>query len=242
MDGPKRNGETDEKECGSLTSGTLMQRLSLEERTETDGEGSFSSSASEDDSDETCSVCYDKLQYPIKLPCNHLFCFLCIKGAHASNHQCPMCRARIPSTFILEPELLSKSTRTKSSKSAQSSKRANLNEGKRVTRSSRKMAKKIDDEIFWCYESKRQYKTWWKYDKRTTAEIEAAFQLFKNSPKSAPNYVDLQITGKIYRIDFVSSEQYLSNGLGRRRLIQRSSEMVDGSDTIIGTAGIKQLK
>lgn len=236
MDRSERNGETDEAVAGASAVGTsLMSRLSLEEKTKED-ENSVSGSG---DEENTCSVCYDVLQYPIKLPCDHLFCFLCIKGAHAANRLCPMCRARIPSAFILNPELLSECKTSNSI--SKDSKPVRKVVGQRTTRSMRKN-KKTADSVFWCYESKRQYKTWWKYDERTSTEIETAYQKFTKNSKSETGHLDLQITGKIYRIDFKSKEQYLSNGDGRRRLIERSTDLVDGSDTIVGTAGIKQLK
>lgn len=98
------------------------------------------------------------------------------------------------------------------------------------------------NKVFWCYESKRQRHTWWKYDERTTDYIEDAYQKWTKNTNTESAHVDLQIAGKIYRIDFEAREQYLANGHGRQRLIQRSSDLVDGCDTIVGTAGIKEIK
>jgi len=191
----------------------------------------------EEDDDDFCSVCYETIQYPIKLPCDHIFCFLCIKGAHASNRLCPMCRTRIPNSFILNPELRADAVLEKS-KTTTIEKPEGGFKGvlKRTTRSMSRKQK----SGFWMYESKRQFKTWWKYDERTSGQIEEAFQKWVKNPKKEDPFIDLQITGKIYRIDLQSREQYLQNGDGRRRFIKRSSDLAQ-EDTIVGTAGIKQL-
>ena len=65
-------------------------------------------------SGQTCDVCYDLLQYPVNLPCSHIFCFLCIKGAYFNNKLCPMCRAPIPDHIIKRPQV---KTSSKSSNS-----------------------------------------------------------------------------------------------------------------------------
>lgn len=223
-----RAGETDE---GSTGQGSVeearLERMSLE-----DG-------ASGGEEEEFCSVCYDPVQYPIKLPCNHVFCFLCIKGAHAANRLCPMCRDRIPNSFILNPELIS-ANKPPPKTSTNKPKRGPTSPA--APRQTRSMTKDKTSEKFWCYESKRDYKTWWKYDQRTSTTIEEAYQKWVKNTKKQPPYVDLQITGKIYRIDFESREQYLSSGDGRRRLIKRSTDLADKIDKIVGTAGIKYLK
>ena len=35
-----------------------------------------------DDTQDLCYICYEKLQHPLTLPCNHYFCYLCVKGIY----------------------------------------------------------------------------------------------------------------------------------------------------------------
>ena len=39
-----------------------------------------------------CSVCLQPFSNPVKLPCGHSFCFLCVKGVATNNHNCALCR------------------------------------------------------------------------------------------------------------------------------------------------------
>ena len=55
---------------------------------------------------QDCPVCLQALLQPVRLPCAHVFCFLCVKGAAARNRSCPMCRGRIPNEFWARPELV----------------------------------------------------------------------------------------------------------------------------------------
>lgn len=58
--------------------------------------------------DVACPICLMKPVHPIKLPCNHVFCFLCIKGAslQGPNSRCAICRAAIPASVIVNPQLI----------------------------------------------------------------------------------------------------------------------------------------
>ncbi|XP_031635261.1 E3 ubiquitin-protein ligase rnf146 isoform X2 [Contarinia nasturtii] len=51
-----------------------------------------------------CPVCLQLCVHPSKLPCGHIFCFLCVKGL--KNRRCAMCRTEFPSEFLEHPELL----------------------------------------------------------------------------------------------------------------------------------------
>lgn len=110
----------------------------------------------------------------------------------------------------------------------------------KLTKNAYKNHSKPDSlKIFWCYESHRSQKTWWKYDNRTSQEIEKYYQ--KYLADIDQTFHDLQIAGEIYEIDFSTKRQYRKNQSGKRRLIVRSSEL-QPSDVIVGTAGIKSLK
>ena len=55
-----------------------------------------------------CAVCLQTSIYPVQLPCNHVFCFLCVKGFTTQSKRCAMCRREVPEDFIQNPELLPK--------------------------------------------------------------------------------------------------------------------------------------
>nr|ACO14578.1 RING finger protein 146 [Caligus clemensi] len=53
-----------------------------------------------------CPVCLQSAVQPVKLPCSHIFCFLCVKGASAQNRTCPLCRSPIQEGYLESPELI----------------------------------------------------------------------------------------------------------------------------------------
>ncbi|CAB3259904.1 unnamed protein product [Arctia plantaginis] len=57
-------------------------------------------------SDSDCAVCLQKCNHPTKLPCGHVFCFLCVKGIAFQSRKCAMCRAEIPQNYLDNPILL----------------------------------------------------------------------------------------------------------------------------------------
>merc|ERR1712062_385326 len=55
----------------------------------------------EQESEDSCPICYDKPLHPVTLPCGHVYCFLCGKGLVESGpSQCAMCRSIIPGDFF----------------------------------------------------------------------------------------------------------------------------------------------
>lgn len=44
--------------------------------------------------------------FPVRIPCGHVFCFLCVKGAARQANKCPMCRQHIPVDFDKNPNVL----------------------------------------------------------------------------------------------------------------------------------------
>lgn len=105
--------------------------------------------------DERCPVCYQKFSYPVKLPCGHVFCYLCVKGFSASRavRRCALCRSDIPVEYVRKPTLVA---------------------DVRVEQSPL-----LDDGCWWFYEGKSR--GWWKYDERTARDIERAFQAKEKS-------------------------------------------------------------
>ena len=104
---------------------------------------------------EQCPVCYQKFSYPVKLPCGHVFCYLCVKGFSATHaiRRCALCRSDIPVDYVRKPALV---------------------ENVRVDQSPL-----LEDGCWWFYEGKSN--GWWKYDERTARDIERAFQAKEKS-------------------------------------------------------------
>lgn len=61
-----------------------------------------------------CAVCLEKCVHPVRLPCGHVFCFLCMKGFVIQTKRCAMCRQEVSKDFIVHPNLLELHTMGKS--------------------------------------------------------------------------------------------------------------------------------
>ncbi|XP_050429009.1 E3 ubiquitin-protein ligase rnf146-like [Adelges cooleyi] len=53
-----------------------------------------------------CPVCLGTAVIPTRIPCGHVFCFLCVKGASRRAKKCPLCRQAIPVDFDKNPTVL----------------------------------------------------------------------------------------------------------------------------------------
>uniref|UniRef100_A0A0A9Y6H3 E3 ubiquitin-protein ligase n=1 Tax=Lygus hesperus TaxID=30085 RepID=A0A0A9Y6H3_LYGHE len=53
-----------------------------------------------------CAICLQSCVHPARLPCGHIFCFLCLKGVFRSCAKCAMCRRPIPRNYLETPDLL----------------------------------------------------------------------------------------------------------------------------------------
>lgn len=94
-----------------------------------------------------CAICLQTCIYPVQLPCKHIFCFLCVKGATTQSKRCAMCRAEIPPDYLDHPELIS-----------------SLDSVQECT---------FEDGFQWFYEGRNG---WWLYDERTGLEIEQFYK------------------------------------------------------------------
>ncbi|KAB0386671.1 hypothetical protein FD755_001627 [Muntiacus reevesi] len=54
-----------------------------------------------------CAICLQTCVHPVSLPCKHVFCYLCVKGASWLGKRCALCRQEIPEDFLDKPTLLS---------------------------------------------------------------------------------------------------------------------------------------
>ncbi|KAH7642179.1 wwe domain containing protein [Dermatophagoides farinae] len=133
---------------------------------------------------EPCPVCLNQPTYPTKLPCSHIFCFLCAKGAILPTHKCPLCRRHISPSFFNNPELIQ-------------------------TESTLEVASLSSIDYHWFYEG---YNGWWLYDEQTSNDIETAYQneeLFVEVLIAGFIYViDFE---KRYNIELLASEPVANN-------------------------------
>lgn len=91
-----------------------------------------------------CAVCLQPCIHPVQLPCRHIFCFLCVKGAAHRSKRCALCRQEIESEFFNNPKLL------------------RYEDLEQTT--------KFDNQYQWFYQGGNG---WWQYDDRTSQELES---------------------------------------------------------------------
>ncbi|XP_016077860.1 PREDICTED: E3 ubiquitin-protein ligase RNF146 isoform X2 [Miniopterus natalensis] len=99
-----------------------------------------------------CAICLQTCVHPVSLPCKHVFCYLCVKGASWLGKRCALCRQEIPEDFLDKPTLLSPEEL--------------------------KAASRGNGDYAWYYEGRNG---WWQYDERTSRELEDAFSKGKKS-------------------------------------------------------------
>lgn len=93
-----------------------------------------------------CSICLEECIQPVQLPCNHIFCFLCVKGVSDIFHKCAICRKPIPPNYFDNPVFVSHDGVT---------------------------LPLFDGCYQWFYEGKDG---WWVYDSRTSRDLETAYR------------------------------------------------------------------
>ena len=159
-----------------------------------------------------CPVCLQSCFYPVKLPCGHIFCFLCIKGVVLRSRKCALCRHTVGIDYLENPTLIK--VIEKGSKE------------EKVSKTDEKNGEESEKEEFlWYYEGRNG---WWAYDEKTSPEVEKAF-------KSGERSCTLLIAGFLYVVDFENMFQTRKNEPGRRRRIKRDKRDVESK----GVAGIR---
>lgn len=143
-----------------------------------------------------CAICLQSCVHPVRLPCCHVFCFLCVKGASWHSKRCALCRQEIPEDFLERPVLLSPEELKAVA--------AGLNRSGGTGGESR-------GDYAWYYEGRNG---WWQYDERTSRELEEAFTKGRKS-------TEMLIAGFLYVADLEGMVQYRRNEHGRRRKIKR---------------------
>ncbi|XP_040920221.1 E3 ubiquitin-protein ligase rnf146-like [Toxotes jaculatrix] len=145
-----------------------------------------------------CAICLQSCVHPVRLPCGHVFCFLCVKGASWHSKRCALCRQEVPEDFLERPVLLS--PEELKAAAAGISRSGGTGGGSR-------------GEYAWYYEGRNG---WWQYDERTSRELEEAFAKGKKS-------TEMLIAGFLYVADLENLVQYRRNEHGRRRKIKRDA-------------------
>ncbi|XP_071335066.1 E3 ubiquitin-protein ligase rnf146-like [Trachinotus anak] len=145
-----------------------------------------------------CAICLQSCVHPVRLPCCHVFCFLCVKGASWHSKRCALCRQEVPEDFLERPVLLS----LEELKAAAAG----------VSRSGGTGGSSSGDYA-WYYEGRNG---WWQYDERTSRELEEAFAKGRKS-------TEMLIAGFLYVADLENLVQYRRNEHGRRRKIKRDA-------------------
>ncbi|KAK9502769.1 hypothetical protein O3M35_011479 [Rhynocoris fuscipes] len=138
-----------------------------------------------------CAICLQTCVHPAKLPCGHIFCFLCIKGIVHSGWRCAMCRATIPHDYLDSPLL--------------------VNTPKVVALEKKTVQSDDKEDYQWFYEGRHG---WWRYDERANAELEAAYSRSEDS-------ITLLIAGYLYEVDLIDLIQFRKTEPNRRRRIKR---------------------
>ncbi|XP_021456327.2 E3 ubiquitin-protein ligase rnf146 [Oncorhynchus mykiss] len=146
-----------------------------------------------------CAICLQTCVYPVRLPCCHVFCFLCVKGASWHSKRCALCRQEVPEDFLEHPTLLS----PEELKAAAAGGRGGAG------------PRNAGGDNAWYYEGRNG---WWQYDERTSRELEDA--LAKGRKRA-----EMLIAGFLYVADLENMVQYRRNEHGRRRRMKR--DMVD---------------
>lgn len=154
------------------------------------------SRATESSGAPECAICLQSCVHPVRLPCCHVFCFLCVKGASWHSKRCALCRQEIPEDFLERPVLLS----PEELKAAAAGLSRSGAAGSECCR-----------DYAWYYEGRNG---WWQYDERTTRELEEAFAKGRKS-------TEMLIAGFLYVADLENMVQYRRNEHGRRRKIKR---------------------
>ncbi len=173
--------------------------------------------------DIECAVCLQSSIHPVKLPCRHIFCFLCVKGVTIQSRRCPICRREIPSNYLEHPNLVEVSDVEPDVNSV-----SEREEDQEATGGQEENSEAIaEDDHKWFYQGRNG---WWEYDKRTAQELE---HYHKKGDKSC----ELLIAGFLYSIDFEQMLQCRRNEPHRRRQIKRdlATNVADKK----GVAGIR---
>lgn len=149
---------------------------------------------------DECSVCLDPPVHPVKLPCSHIFCYLCAKGLVRSDcvtSICSMCRQDIPVGFLESAAVLRKASQE-------------LNDTPPLESTG-------PEDWQWFYEGKNG---WWRFETRNNDELE-------ENLRTGNQQFETMICGHIYVMDMVKFEQYQKDRPQRKRKIRRDLKSME---------------
>lgn len=177
-----------------------------------------------------CSICCTPLKTPITLPCNHTFCYLCIKTTlqTTGNYACPLCRSSVPRDTLENASTIISDLEVRT------------------------------ENYAWMYEGRKG--GWWFYEAEHNAQIEETYQKYLSALERSPVYnnpyhdlleEDLSVSDscddyeqctiniclKSYTIDFAEMTQISEEGYSRK--IKRESNFVLENGK--GVAGLRYI-
>ena len=161
-----------------------------------------------------CSICMETPELKWTLPCNHSFCYLCLKGSIETNNSgCPMCRGPIPNDVY---------------------ENAKMKDAPPIEME--------DVDYRWLYSGRNN--GWWAYTDSHNRIIEAAFKSFLQEDLlggGGGDTVCVTIYGKVYTINFTDMKQTSPHGDWRNIKRLASDEDLEGFDekSLKGIAGIQ---
>jgi E3 ubiquitin-protein ligase RNF146 len=175
--------------------------------------------------DLECAVCLQTSVHPVKLPCQHIFCFLCVKGVTVQSRRCPMCRREIPQSYLEHPNLVKDHPAKDHHHIPPEPQEASAVQDNSTPDDDDDDSSNL--EYRWYYQGRNG---WWEYDERTAQELEHHF-------KKGDKNCELLIAGFLYCVDFENMLQCRRNEPQRRRQIKRdlTTNVVDKK----GVAGIR---
>lgn len=151
------------------------------------------------DAHPECSVCLQPCLHPVKLPCSHIFCFLCVKGFAYRSRRCALCRREVSLEYFEKPVVVK--VRQKQDEDS----------GNPESPCHSK------ESYNWFYEGRNG---WWQYDERASSILEEAF-------KSESRSCDLIIAGFLYLVDFSNMIQFRKTNPARCRRVKRDKVNAD---------------
>jgi len=96
-----------------------------------------------------CPICMSSPVFAIQLKCDHIFCYLCVKGVMNGSNKCPLCRRTIDANVLNRPKFVRNGTNGDRPSDAFNS-------------------------VQWFYEG-RKGSGFWAYDHKNTQILEQAF-------------------------------------------------------------------
>ena len=173
------------------------------------------SSGTEHEVDE-CSICMETPELKWTLPCNHSFCYLCLKGAiESANNGCPLCRGPIPNDVYENAKMKDMGSWTLELENV---------------------------DYRWLYSGRND--GWWAYSDSHNRIIEAAFKSFLQEEMlgdGGDDSVSINIYGKVYTISFTDMTQKSPYNDWRNIKRLAGDEDIENFDgkTLKGIAGIQ---